>query len=171
MEDVLREHINFSISHVVIRTGDTVKAEVLEKVFVKDARTMLVMSPAGKRGRLQLRAFSTWCLTMRSMKWPRDGTCVVEDLLHRNVLLFHETCYAILKGRYRVTWAANSLSRGVSIEASLVDEFYIQPVQRRGDCTFGQLLRGLPGVVAVGIRKPGESPFWCRDGLGVGCGG
>ena len=58
---------------------------------------MLVVSPAGKLGRLQLRALSTWYLTMRSMKWPIDGTCVVEDLRPRNVLLFHETCYATLK--------------------------------------------------------------------------
>ena len=55
------KHINFSNSHVVVRTGDTAKAEVLEKVSVKDARTVLVVSPAGKLGRLQLRALSTCC--------------------------------------------------------------------------------------------------------------
>ena len=59
-EDVLREQINFSNSHVVVRIGDTAKAEALEKVAVKDARTVLVVSPAAKTtlGRLQLRALA-----------------------------------------------------------------------------------------------------------------
>ena len=46
VEDVLRVHINFSNSHVVVRTGDTAKAEDLEKLSVKDARTVLVVSLA-----------------------------------------------------------------------------------------------------------------------------
>ena len=45
-EDALREHINFSNSHVVVRTGDTAKAEDFETLSAKDARTVLVVSPA-----------------------------------------------------------------------------------------------------------------------------
>ena len=61
VEVVLREYFNFSNSHVVVRTGDTARAEDLEKISVKDARTVLVMSPADHLGRPQLRALTTCC--------------------------------------------------------------------------------------------------------------
>ena len=56
----------------------------------------------------------------------------------------------------------NSEQRGLFRIIALFVGFYFQPVQRAGgrfDLRAGP--RGLPGVVAVGIRKPGKSPFWC----------
>ena len=69
-----REYFNFSNSHVVVRTVDTAKAEDLEKTSVKDARTVLVMSPAAAVARAR-----HVLLAMHGLKWPRYGTCVVES--------------------------------------------------------------------------------------------
>ena len=81
-------------SYVVVRTGDTAKAEDLVKVSVKDARTVLVVSPADHTREAAVAGTRHVLLNTRSLKWPRDGTCVVKDQLPRNLLLFHETCYA-----------------------------------------------------------------------------
>ena len=92
----------------------------------------------------------------------------MDGQLSRNLLLFHETCYAtsmvLVPGDFvgqRIV--QSSEQRGLSrIIAQFFgfdgDKFYIQPVQRTEGLTFGQVLRGLPGVGAVGIRKPGKAP-------------
>ena len=69
VENVLREHINFSNSHVVVRTGDTAKAEDLEKVSVKDARTVLVVSPADHTRRLVTDEEGEAQRSMRHFAW------------------------------------------------------------------------------------------------------
>ena len=117
VEDVLREHINFSNSHVVVRTGDTAKAEDLEKVSVRDARTVLVMSPADHTREAAVARTRHVLLTMRSMKWSRYGTCVEEDQLPRNFLLFHETCYATSK---------------VLVPGDFVGQLIVRSSERRG---------------------------------------
>ena len=81
VDKVALEHINFPNSQVVVRTGDTAEAEDLEKVSVKDARTVLVVSPADHTREAAVARTLHVLSTMRSMKWTRDGTCVVEDQL------------------------------------------------------------------------------------------
>ena len=115
--NVLREYIHFSISHVVVRTGDTAKAEVLEKVSVKDARAVLVMSPADHTREAAVARTRHVLLTMRSMKWPRYGTCVVEDKLSRNFFLFPETCHATSK---------------VLVPGDFVGQLIVRSSERRG---------------------------------------
>ena len=80
MEDVLREHINFSNFHVVVRTGDTAKPEDLEKVSVKDARTVLVVSPADHTREAAVARTRHVLLTMRSMS-GQETERVSRDML------------------------------------------------------------------------------------------
>ena len=119
MEVVLREHINLSNFLVVVRTGDTVKADDLEKVSVKDVRTVLVMSPADHTREAAVARTRHVLLTMRSMEWSRYGTCVVGYQLTRNFFCFTRHAARLQRFWYRVTLLANSLSGAVSEEASL----------------------------------------------------
>ena len=84
---------------------------------MKDARTVLVVSPADHTREAAVARTRHVLLTMRSIKWPRDGTCVVEDQLPRILLVFHETCYATSK---------------VLVPGDFVGQLIVRSSERRG---------------------------------------
>ena len=163
----------------------TCKARLLDKL---DSATLNFVTPSLKEGKAPVLE----CGHVVILGWSPIVPALVSELcfarkevggtvLPRNLLLFHETCCATSKvlvpgdfvGQLIVQ---SSKQRGLSGFIAQIfgfdgDEFYIQPVQRTEGLTFGQVLRGLPGVGAVGIRKPGKGTrFGARDGLGDGGG-
>jgi len=162
--------INLRNSVVVVRCGDSNRQEDLAKVNVEHASTVIILSkPDVSREDADART-SRVLLTMRTMRWPRQGACIVECQLPRNRRLFCSLCpspasQVLATGDFvgRLT-AQCSRQQGLGgVVKSLLgfegDEIYLAQVQGVEGFHFGDMIFALPGVVPLGLVPPEGQPM------------
>eukprot|EP00931_Biecheleriopsis_adriatica_P110155 TRINITY_DN8441_c0_g1_i2.p1 TRINITY_DN8441_c0_g1~~TRINITY_DN8441_c0_g1_i2.p1 ORF type:complete len:799 (-),score=153.55 TRINITY_DN8441_c0_g1_i2:10-2340(-) len=152
-------------STVVVRSGDSCKAEDLAKVAVQGAKKVIIMSKPGIPREEADALTVNVLLTLRNNDWPRNGHCVVQCQLVRNQGLFKR----LLKDKCKVLTANDFIGELMvqcSKKSGLVhvvrsvfsfegSEFYMQTIQGTAGRRFMDVMFALPGVVLVGVRSPG----------------